>query len=242
MRGSLDGQRVVVIGGSSGIGLATAHQARAAGARVVITGRNPERLAKAAAEVDAESAPALDLSDPARLTEVFGELPAQLDHVLVSGGGPFYTPIAELDFDHARRVLDEELLGSLRVAQLCIGRVRPGGSLTLISGTGARRPGVGLSVAAIGTVGLQAIAANAALELAPIRVNAVAAGFVDTPLSARLLGDQLDERRADLRTTLPIRRVVGPDDVATLILHLMTNTALTGATYDIDGGQQLLRG
>ncbi|NUR96208.1 MAG: SDR family oxidoreductase [Kribbellaceae bacterium] len=241
MTGSLDGQVVVVIGGSSGIGLATAQQARTAGARVVVTGRNPERLAKAAAEVDAESAPTLDLADPARLAEVFADLPAQLDHVLVSGGGPFYAPIAELDFDHAERVLNEELLGSLRIAQLCIGRMRSGGSLTLISGTGARRPGLGLSVAAIGTVGLQAIAANAALELAPIRVNAVAAGFVDTPLSARLLGDQLEERRADLRTTLPIRRVVGPEDVATLIVHLMTNTALTGATYDIDGGQQLLR-
>jgi NAD(P)-dependent dehydrogenase (short-subunit alcohol dehydrogenase family) len=238
---SLDGQLVVVIGGSSGIGLATAHQVRTAGARVVVTGRNPERLAKAAAEVDAASAPVLDLGDPDRLAQVFADLPAELDHVLVSGGGPFYAPIAELDFERARRVFDEELIGALRIARLCIGRVRAGGSLTFISGTGARRPGVGLSVAAIGTVALQAIAANAALELAPIRVNAVAAGFVDTPLSARLLGDQLEDRRADLRATLPIQRVVGPDDVATLIVHLMTNTALTGATYDVDGGQQLLR-
>ncbi|RZT28019.1 NAD(P)-dependent dehydrogenase (short-subunit alcohol dehydrogenase family) [Kribbella sp. VKM Ac-2569] len=241
MSDRLDGQLVVVIGGSSGIGLATAHQAHAAGARIVVTGRDPERLAKAAAEVDAESAPTLDLGDPDRLEQVFADLPAELDHVLVSGGGPFYAPIAELDFEQAQRLLDEDLLGALRIARLCIGRVRPGGSLTLISGTGARRPGVGLSLAAIGTVGLQAIAANAALELTPIRVNAVAAGFVDTPLSARLLGDQLEERRAELRETLPIRRVVGPDDVAALIIHLMTNTALTGATYDVDGGQQLLR-
>jgi NAD(P)-dependent dehydrogenase (short-subunit alcohol dehydrogenase family) len=239
---SLSGQVVVVIGGTSGIGLSTAQQARSLGARVVVTGRNSERLAKAAAEIDAENALTLDLGDPARLERVFAELPGELDHVLVSGGGPFYAPIAELDFDRAERVLGEDLVGALRIARLCIGRVRSGGSLTLISGTGARRPGIGLSVAAIGTVGLQAIAANAALELAPIRVNAVAAGFVDTPLSARILGDQLEERRADLRATLPIRRVVGPDDVAALIVHLMTNTALTGATYDIDGGQQLLRG
>jgi NAD(P)-dependent dehydrogenase (short-subunit alcohol dehydrogenase family) len=241
MSDRLDGQLVVVIGGSSGIGLAAAHQAHAAGARIVVTGRDPERLAKAAAEVGAESAPTLDLGDPERLEQVFADLPAELDHVLVSGGGPFYAPIAELDFERALRLLDEDLLGALRIARLCIGRVRPGGSLTLISGTGARRPGVGLSLAAIGTVGLQAIAANAALELAPIRVNAVAAGFVDTPLSARLLGDQLEQRRAELRDTLPIRRVVGPDDVAALIIHLMANTALTGATYDVDGGQQLLR-
>ena len=78
------------------------------------------------------------------------------------------------------------------------------------------------------------------LELAPIRVNLIAPGFVDTPLSAAILGDQLDARREQLRRTLPIRRVVSPVDVAALAVHLMTNTAVTGATYDIDGGQQLL--
>ena len=81
---------------------------------------------------------------------------------------------------------------------------------------------------------------NLALEIAPIRVNLIAAGFVNTPLSAALLGDQLDARREQLRTTLPIRRVVGPADIAALAVHLMVNTAITGATYDIDGGQQLV--
>jgi len=83
---------------------------------------------------------------------------------------------------------------------------------------------------------------NLALELAPVRVNLIAAGFVDTPLSASILGNQLDARREQLRTTLPIRRVVGPADVATLAVHIMTNAALTGATFDIDGGQQLAEG
>ena len=81
---------------------------------------------------------------------------------------------------------------------------------------------------------------NLALELAPIRVNLIAAGFVDTPLSAAILGDALDARREQLRVTLPIRRVVGPADIAALAVHLMTNTALTGATFDVDGGQQLV--
>jgi NAD(P)-dependent dehydrogenase (short-subunit alcohol dehydrogenase family) len=89
---------------------------------------------------------------------------------------------------------------------------------------------------------MPAMTKNPALELAPVRVNLIAAGFVDTPLSAELLGDQLDERREQLRTTLPIRRVVGPADVAALAVHIMTNTALTGGTYDIDGGQQLVAG
>jgi NAD(P)-dependent dehydrogenase (short-subunit alcohol dehydrogenase family) len=79
-------------------------------------------------------------------------------------------------------------------------------------------------------------------SLAPIRVNLIAAGFVDTPLSASLLGDELENRRKELRAALPIRRVVGPADVAALAVHIMTNTALTGATYDVDGGQQLVAG
>ena len=82
--------------------------------------------------------------------------------------------------------------------------------------------------------------ATLALELAPVRVNLVAPGFVDTPLSASLLGDDLDKRRQQLRDTLPIGRVIGPADVAALAVHIMANTALTGATYDVDGGQQLL--
>jgi len=109
-----------------------------------------------------------------------------------------------------------------------------------MGGTGARRPRAGLAIASTATVALPTLIANLALELAPIRVNLIAAGFVDTSLSASILGDDLDKRREELRATLPIRRVVGPADVAALAVHIMSNTALTGATYDIDGGQQLV--
>ena len=109
-----------------------------------------------------------------------------------------------------------------------------------MSGTDARRPAVGLAIVSGITAVMPALTANLALELAPVRVNLIAAGFVDTPLSARILGDQLDSRRDDLRARLPIRRVVQPADVAALAVHLMANTALTGATYDVDGGQQLI--
>jgi len=236
---NLAGSTVVIIGGTSGIGLETARQARSADAKLIITGRDQGRLDAARDELGATTA-TLDLGDPAELHRFFTALPSPVDHVLVTGGGPIYAPIAEMDFDQARGVLDEHLLGSLRVARECATRVRAGGSLTFFTGTGARRPAHGLVLAAIGTVAVPAITANAALELAPIRVNAIAAGFVDTPLSARLLGDELEHRRDQLRATLPIRRVVGPADVAALALHLMTNTALTGATYDVDGGQQLI--
>ncbi|MET7451580.1 SDR family oxidoreductase [Streptomyces sp. NPDC005574] len=235
----LSGNTVVVIGGSSGIGLETARQAHAAGAKLILTGRDQGRLDAARDELGALAA-TLVLSDAEGLRRFFAELPLPVDHVLVSGGGPVYAPILEMDFDQARSVLDEHVLGSLRIARECADRVRPGGSLTYITGTHARRPGVGLSIAAVAAAALPAVVANAALELAPMRVNAIAAGFVDTPLSAHLLGDEIEARREQLRATLPIRRVVGPADVAALALHLMTNTALTGATYDVDGGQQLI--
>lgn len=120
--------------------------------------------------------------------------------------------------------------------------MRPGGTLLFMSGTGARRPGVGLAIAAATSAALPVLAASLALELAPVRVNLIAAGFVDTPLSASLLGEDLDQRRGELSATLPIGRVVGSADVAALAVHVMANTALTGATYDVDGGQQLVSG
>jgi NAD(P)-dependent dehydrogenase (short-subunit alcohol dehydrogenase family) len=109
-----------------------------------------------------------------------------------------------------------------------------------VGGTGGRRISRELGIASAATAVLPPFAAAPALELAPVRVNLIAAGFVDTPLSAALLGDGLDARRDQLRATLPIGRVVGPADVAALAVHLMVNTAVTGATYDIDGGQQFV--
>lgn len=109
-----------------------------------------------------------------------------------------------------------------------------------MGGTGARRVRAALGVAPAVTAATPAFTASLALELAPVRVNLIAAGFVDTPLSARLLGDGLEARREELRAMLPIGRVVVPEDVAALAVHIMTNTALTGATFDVDGGQQLV--
>jgi len=128
------------------------------------------------------------------------------------------------------------------VARNAVDKMRPGGTLLLIGGTGGRRIRRELGVIAVATAVLPPFTAALALELAPIRVNLIAAGFVDTPLSATLLGDGLEARRDELRTTLPIGRVVGPADVAALAVHIMSNTALTGATYDIDGGQQFVAG
>jgi NAD(P)-dependent dehydrogenase (short-subunit alcohol dehydrogenase family) len=235
------GQTVVVIGGSSGIGLETARLARAQGADIILTAREPDRLHRLGLELGASIA-AFDATDFDRLGRFFQALPAPVDHLLVTGPGPRPAPLAGFDLDAARRDVDAHLLLPLQVARNAASKVRPGGTLLFMGGTGGRRTAAGPALLVALTAALPAMTKSLALELAPVRVNLIAAGFVDTPLSASLLGDRIDERRQQLRTTLPIGRVVGPADIAALAVHLMTNTAVTGATFDIDGGQQLVEG
>jgi NAD(P)-dependent dehydrogenase (short-subunit alcohol dehydrogenase family) len=234
------GETVVVIGGSAGIGLETARRASVEGANVILTGRSPDRLQRAASEVRALSTAAFDATDPALLAEFFRHLPTPIGHVMVTAGRPYYGRLLDLDITQPRRALDEQLLLFVEVARYAAGKVKAGGTLIFMGGTGGRRPGIGLGIASTVTAALSALTANLALELAPVRVNLIAAGFVDTQLSAALLGDELENRRSQLRAKLPIRRVVQPADVAALAVHIMTNTALTGATYDVDGGQQFV--
>ncbi|MEU6197450.1 SDR family oxidoreductase [Streptomyces sp. NPDC047061] len=238
--GELAGQTVVVVGGSAGIGLETARQVRAAGGDLVLVARNAERLQRAADELRPLTTAVLDAQDTAHLERFLGELPGRVDHVMVTAGSPSYTPLGELDLTRAAQDFGGRVAMMLAVARAGREKVRAGGTLLFIGGTGGRRPAPGMAVVGAVTAALPALTANLALEVAPVRVNLIAAGFVDTPLSAALLGDRLEARREELRKTLPIGRVVGPADVAALALHIMVNDALTGATYDIDGGQQLL--
>jgi len=234
------GQTVVLIGGSAGIGLETARRARQEGAAVVLVGRDPERLERAARDVGARSTAAFDADDAAALVQFFDDLPGPIDHVLVTAGRPHYVPMLEMDAADVHEALGGHVVQALNVARSAAPKMRPGGSLLLMGGTGGRKISRELGLFSAATAVLPPFTAALALQLAPVRVNLIAAGFVDTPLSASLLGDALDARREELRTTLPIGRVVGPADIAALAVALMTNTAVTGATYDIDGGQQLV--
>jgi len=233
----LAGQTVAVIGGSSGIGLETARRAMAEGADAILVGRHQDRLDQAAQELGAHRTAAFDATDEDALAGFFRRLPAPIDHVMVTGGGPTYSPILQMDSAQVRQSLTDHATLMVSVARNAVGKVRAGGTLLFMGAAGERvAPGIGAFAPA--AAALPPLTATLALEVAPIRVNLIAAGFVDTPLSATLLGADLDKRRAELRSTLPIGRVVGPADIAALAVHLMTNTAITGATYDIDGGQQ----
>jgi NAD(P)-dependent dehydrogenase (short-subunit alcohol dehydrogenase family) len=235
------GQTVVLIGGSAGIGLETARRARAEGADVVLVGRDPDRLERAAREVDARSTAAFDATDTSALLRFFNELPGTIDHILITGPGPSYGPLLEMTPAQVQQALSDHIVLGLEVARHARGKMRPGGTLLLMGGTAGRRISRELGIVSAATAALPPFVAALALELAPVRVNLIAAGFVDTPLSASYFSSEgLEARREELRATLPIGRVVGPADVAALAVHIMTNTALTGATYDIDGGQQFV--
>jgi NAD(P)-dependent dehydrogenase (short-subunit alcohol dehydrogenase family) len=237
---ALAGQIVILIGGSSGIGLETARRARAEGADVVLTGRDPDRLEQAGDEVGAQRTAAFDATDAAALKRFFEDLPGPIDHVMVTAGGPHYGPLLEMETAQVRDSLGGHVVLGLEVARNVLGRIRPGGTLVFMGDSGSRRVVPGIGIASAVSAVMPPFVAALALEIAPARANAIAPGFVDSPLSAAVLGDQLEDRRKELRSTLPIGRVVGSADIAALAVHLMINTAITGATYDIDGGQQLV--
>jgi NAD(P)-dependent dehydrogenase (short-subunit alcohol dehydrogenase family) len=240
MTHTLHGQSVLVLGGSSGIGKATAAEAQSLGASVTITGRRPEILEVAAADINAARTAAFDAYDRSALLTFFETVNGPIDYVLVAAGAPTYDLLADVDVDRAARSIAASITLMLTLGQLAPSRIRDGGSVTFIGGTGARRPVPGLSVLGALSAGRTALIRSLAVESAPARFNLIAAGFVDTPLSAALLGDALEQRRVELQQRLPIHRVVQADDVAQLAVQIMTNTALTGAVFDIDGGEQLL--
>ena len=226
----LPGQTVVVIDGSAGIGLETARRASAEGAKLILTGRNPL------------SSSAFDATDPALLAQFFRDLPTSIDHIMVTAGQPHYRPLIDVYFAHASTTLDEHLLLFIEVARNAVNKVRAGGTLIFMGVTGIRRPGIGVGIASTLAAALPSLTANLALELAPVRVNLIAAGFLDTGLSASLLGDKLENRRDQLRAELPIRRVVQASRCRRTSRTHHEQHCITGATYDVDGGQQFVEG
>ena len=158
------GQTVVVIGGSAGIGLETARFARAEGAKLVLTARHPETLGRAASELGAQQTAAFDATDFAQLERFFNELPTQIDHVLVTGPGPYYAPLAEFDFDKGRQEVEAHLFLPMQVARMARKKVRAGGTLLFIGGTGGRHTAPGMALIGALTAAAPALVRNLALE------------------------------------------------------------------------------
>jgi NAD(P)-dependent dehydrogenase (short-subunit alcohol dehydrogenase family) len=237
--------KVVVIGGSSGMGLEVARQVLAAGARVVICARGRERLDQAVAALDApgrvEAFPA-DIGNQQQVRELF-QLVGELDHLVITAADLVYGPLRTLTESDVMRAARSKLLGPIFAAQESASRIRTGGSITFTTGIAARRPLVGGSMAAALNASLEGLGRALALELAPVRVNMLSPGWTDTPIWDAMPGmtpKARQERFDAMAKRLPVGRVGRVADIAAAALLLMTNTFVTGTTLHVDGGHQLV--
>jgi len=220
--------RLVVIGGSSGIGLATARRAAEAGWEVLVASRNPDR-----AEIDADKAE-LDVTNAAAVRSFFGGL-GPIDHLVSSTVARARGPVKELDLDAARQAFEAKLWGPLAAVQAAdVQR-----SIVLLSGVAASTPMRGASSTAAVNGAVEALVRTLAVELAPVRVNAVSPGVIETPTWAAMPTEQREALFSRLADALPAGRIGSPDDVADTIWHLLTNEFVTGTVLHVDGGHRL---
>jgi len=228
----LVGKKVVVVGGSSGIGLSTAELAKAEGADVVIASRNAERLKAAANKLGAKAIPT-DVTSDDSVASLFRSC-GPADHVIVTAAQLRTGPFKTVAMDEVRATMEGKFWGAWRVARSA--EIRAGGSLTLVSGFLSIRPRPNSAIVSCANGALESLARALALEFAPVRVNCVSPGIIDTPIRAAMpesvRRDMLDKAAA----SLPVRRVGEAEDVARQILAFMTNGFATGSIVYIDGG------
>jgi NAD(P)-dependent dehydrogenase (short-subunit alcohol dehydrogenase family) len=232
---SLANNTVVILGGSSGIGLATAKAAKAEGARVVITGRSPDRLQAAKASLGGDvKTVALDVVDEAGTQALFNEL-ERVDHVFITAGAVLFDSKLASASESIRSALDIRFWGAFNAAKFATTRIGAGGSITFMSGAAAIRPIRGASVATASCAAVEAFARALAVDMAPVRVNAIQPGLIDTPF-LNTLGERRQAFIAEYSKRLPVGRPGQPEEVADAVLFLMKNGFVTGITLTIDGG------
>lgn len=238
---SLTGKQVVVFGGSSGIGLALAELARRDGAEVIIVGRSAERLRLAAERLGGAIRTAqADVADEASVAAVFATLD-RVDHVFVSSGSGLGGGILENDIPHYRPAIEERIWGGAYVIRNAAPKIPAGGSVTLTGAISTDHPVGGLWITNVATAAAEQLARSAAIDLAPIRVNAVAPGWTDTPMWDTQLGEAKPDVFAAVGRETLIGRLVTAEEVARAVLFLMTNSGITGEVIHIDGGHRLRR-
>jgi len=231
---SLSNQRILIIGGSSGIGLATAAGAIDAGATVTIASRNQEKLDAAAATLgDVARTALLDTGDNA-LVEKFFQQEEPWDHIVISAAQTKGGPVRSLSLGDAEAAMESKFWGAYRVARAA--RLKEGGSLTFVSGFLSERPSATAVLQGAINAALESLARGLALELAPVRVNAISPGVIATPLWNYLPEEKRNAIFEGAASKLPVRRVGQPQDIANAALFLMTTPFATGSTVRVDGG------
>ena len=235
----LQGKKVVIIGGSSGIGLATAKAAASEGAQVVIASRSEEKLRKAAAEIKGkvESIPVNTLEE-ASVKALFDRT-GEFDHLATPGSEAAWGPFLELDLRAAKSGFDSKFWGQYLAAKHGAPKIRPGGSITLFSGAYSQRPGRGASLLSAINSAVEGLGRALAVELSPIRVNVISPGLVDTPIYSGMPEEKRKAMYTAVAASNLVKRIGRPDDIAETALYLMTNGYTTGSTLYVEGGIML---
>jgi NAD(P)-dependent dehydrogenase (short-subunit alcohol dehydrogenase family) len=238
---NLQAKRVVVLGGTSGIGLATALAAAGQGAEVTVVSRRRASVDKALAELPAgASGLVADLADPVSLGELFAGL-GPVDHLVYTAGEPLTLMYVDtLDLDRARGLFGVRYFGALAAVRAARPHLRSGGSITLTTGVAKDRPGPGWSVAASICGAMESLTRALAVELAPVRVNAVSPGVVRSPLWSAMSESDREAMYRDVGAAIPAGRVGEPDDIAQAYLFCMTQPFTTGTVLTVDGGTVLV--
>ena len=230
------GQRIVIIGGSSGIGLATAKMAAAEVATVVIGGRSEEKLRQAKGQMrgDVETF-SVDVTDEVSVKTFFGKV-GEFNHLTTPGSEAAMGPFLELDTMAARASFDSKFWGQYYAAKYGAPRMRQVGSITFFAGVWSQRPVLGSSVITAINSAIEGLSRSLAIELAPIRVNSISPGITDTPIYSRMPADQREAMFKKTAASLPVKRIGRPEDIAEALLFLMSNGYTTGSTLFVDGG------
>ena len=236
---SLAGKKIIVIGGSSGIGLATAQTAAVEGAAVVIASRSRERLERARNRIEGDvQIVSVDVRDSASIQRLF-DVAGDFDHLTTPGNEGALGPFLELDVEIARRGFDSKFWGQYQAVKCGVPKIREGGSIVLMAGAYSQHPEPGAVPQASINSAVEGLGRALAVELSPIRVNVVSPGLVDTPRFNSLPGKQRSEMFESAARTLPAKRIAQAEDVAQTILYLMRNPHATGNILYIDGGLTL---
>src|SRR6476469_4114064 len=232
----LAGKKIVVVGGSSGIGLSTAEMAKREGADVIVASRNVERLDKVAEKLNAIAIPA-DVTSDESVAHLFRAC-GPVDHVVLTAAQLRTGPFKTVAMEDVRATMESKFWGAWRVARSA--GMRPGGSLTLVTGFLSVRPRPNSAIVSAANGALESLSRALALELAPVRVNCVSPGIIDTPIRAAMPEAARNDMLAKAAATLPVRRVGLGEDVAQQIVGCMANGFMTGSVLYLDGGALIL--
>jgi NAD(P)-dependent dehydrogenase (short-subunit alcohol dehydrogenase family) len=236
--------KILIVGGGSGMGFALAKRCLEAHVQVIIVGRNEDRLARACEELEKPAllkAIVADIAQEEQVAHLF-ERVGPIDHIVSTAADieGAYELLPSLDLNAAQRVVESKLYGPLLLAKYGVRKLSAMGSITLVSGIAAYRPTARGSVVAAVNAAQEGLVRALAIELAPIRVNAVSPGWVDTPIWTFVAGDKKDDTLSAMAERLPVGRVGHPEDIADAITFLMGNPFTTGTILHVDGGHRLV--